>query len=175
MAVLAFGLTTCFISGADSASCPSVTVPVNITSKADVQSLTDALACEGEGDFNITWYSSLTIEKTIEVFDRKNVAVTGAGSLVGGRLGNDNGAGVVINAGGGTGVFSVSDGSTLYLNNLVLEGGNAENGGAVDVRSTSSLFAFGCIFSNNNASNGGETPRVGGDANMKGRVQSQNT
>ena len=161
MAVLAFASTMCFRSGADSALCPPVTTAVTITSKGDVQNLTDALACEGKGDFKITWYSSVTIEKRIEVFDRKNVTVTGASSSrFDGGLGGDNADGVVIDAGSGTGIFSVSNGSTLRLNNLVLEGGNAENGGAVDVRSFSSFIAFGCIFSNNNASNGGERPRL---------------
>ena len=161
MAVLAFGLAMCFMFGADSAPCPSVTVVAQITSKADVQALNDALACDGEGYFNITWYSSLTIEEGIKIFHKKNVIVTGAVSRVGGGLGNVNGAGIVIDVGGGTGIFAVSDGSILRLNNLVLQGGNAENGGAVDVRSSSSLFVFGCIFSNNNASNGGETPQLG--------------
>ena len=101
----------------------------------------------------------MTIEERIELFDRKNVTVTGTSfpSFFGG-LGDDNADGVVIDAGSGTGIFSVSNGSTLRLNNLVLEGGNAENGGAVDVRSSSSLFVFGCLFANNKASNGGETP-----------------
>ena len=161
MAVLTFASTMCFMSGADSALCPPVTTAVTITSIGDVQNLTDALACEGEGGFNITWYSRVTIEERIEVFDRKNVTVTGvSSSRFDGGLGGDNADGVVIDAGSSTGIFSVSDGSTLRLNNLVLEGGNAENGGAVDVRSSSSFFAFGCIFSNNNASNGGERPRL---------------
>ena len=159
MAVLAFAATMCFMPGADSALCPPVTPAITITSKGDVQNLTDALACEGEGHFNITWYSSVTIEERIGLFDRKNVTVTGTSfpSFFGG-LGDDNADGVVIDAGSGTGIFSVSNGSTLRLNNLVLEGGNAENGGAVDVRSSSSLFVFGCLFANNKASNGGETP-----------------
>ena len=89
------------------------------------------------------------------------MTITGASSSrFDGGLGGDNANGVVIDAGSGTGIFSVSDGSTLRLNNLVLERGNAENGGAVGVRSSSSFFAFDCIFSNNNASNGGETPRL---------------
>ena len=161
MGVLAFASTMFFMSGADSAPCPSVTAAVTITSKSDVQNLTEALACEGEVEFNITWYSSVTIEERIEVFDRKNVTVTGASSpSFGGGPGDDNDDGVVIDAGTGTGIFSVSDGSTLRLINLVLAGGNAENGGAVDVRSFSSFIAFGCIFSSNNASNGGERPRL---------------
>ena len=161
MAVLAFAATMCFMPGADSALCPPVTPAITITSKGDVQNLTDALACEGEGHFNITWYSSVTIEERIELFDRKNVTVTGASSpLFVGGLGDYNVDGVVIDAASGTGIFSVSDESTLRLNNLVLEGGNAENGGAVDVRSSSALFAFDCIFLNNNASNGGETPQL---------------
>ena len=158
MAVLSFGLTICAISGPESAPCPSVNFAINITSQADVQALTDAVACEGEGAFNITWYASLTIEEKIEVSDMKNVTVTGAGfPSFGGELCDDNGAGAIIVGGSDTGIFSVSNGSTLRLNNLVFEGGNTENGGAVEVLFSSSLVVFGCIFKNNNASNGGKT------------------
>jgi len=173
MAVLAFWLTMWFMSRGESASCPSGTAAVNIASTADLQILTDLLACEGEGQFNITWYASLAIEERIEVSNKKNVTVTGTTfrSFDGG-LGDDNGAGVIIDARRGTGIFSVSNGSTLHLNNLVLEGGNTENGGAVDVFSSSSLFVFGCIFRNNNASNGGENPILAYDGNIVGRFQS---
>ncbi|CAN0503310.1 unnamed protein product, partial [Scytosiphon promiscuus] len=92
----------------------------------------------------------------IEVSDDKNVTVTGAGfSSFRGAVGDDNFPGVLIDAGSGHGMFSVSNRSTLRLNNLWLEGGNAENGGAVAVYSSSALFVFGCTFTSNNASNGG--------------------
>ena len=169
MATLVFGSTMCFTSGAELAPCPSVTVAVNIGSTADVQSLTDALACAGEGVFNITWYSSLAIEERIEVSDNKNVTVTGTSPSFGGGLADGNDAGVIIDAGSGTGIFSVFHGSTLRLNNLVLEGGNTEHGGAVEVLSSSSLFVFDCLFKNNNASNGGETLQLGCDAKHRAK------
>ncbi|MEP4804532.1 MAG: hypothetical protein ABJZ69_08980 [Hyphomicrobiales bacterium] len=154
-------------SGAQSTECPAGIVAVNITSTADVHHLTDALACVGEGFFNITWYSSLTIYEMIEVSDEKEVTVTGVG------VRSFRGADVVIDAGSGTGIFSVSGGSTLHLHNVVLKGGNTENGGAVAVLSSSAFFAFDCTFRNNNASNGGETPLLGSNAHLDGRVQSQ--
>ena len=156
MALVMVGLVVSFLFGADSAPCPSSTVQVNVTSTADLQNLTDALACYGMGAFDITWYSSMDITENIRVSDLKDVAVTGVGfpSIRGGLL--DTGAGAV-NAGAGSGIFSVSNGSSLYLIDVVLEGGSAENGGAVNVYSSSSLFVFDCIFINNTASNGGET------------------
>ncbi|CAN0495476.1 unnamed protein product, partial [Laminaria digitata] len=64
--------------------------------------------------------------------------------------------GAVVNAGGGTGIFAVSGGSNLSLTNLVLEGGNTEYGAAVNLLSSSYLFAYDCTFVNNIASFGGK-------------------
>lgn len=155
------GLFMSSVIGAEPAPCPSSTVVVNVTSTTDVDNLMDALACTGDGVFNITWYLSATIEETIQVSNNKSVTVTGTGdSRSHGELGEDNRAGSIIEAGGGTGIFAVSNGSTLHLNHLVLDGGNAENGGAVELLTASSLFVFGCTFTNNNASYGGETTRL---------------
>lgn len=162
MTLLAAGLGISSTSGAPSAPCPSGTIIVNVTSMVDVQNLTDELACAGEGSFNITWLVSLTIEERIEVSDHKNVTITGAGVLttIRGPLVDDSNTDGIVQYGSGDGIFSVSDGSTLRLNNLVLDGGQAEKGGAVDVLSSSFLFVFDCTFTSNNASEGGEIPRV---------------
>lgn len=158
VAILAFALIAFVIPGAKAVPCPSGTVEINISSTADVNDLTDALACVGQGIFNITWHTSLVIEERIMVSDQKNVTVTAGGFPVfRGVPGDHNAAGVVIDAGSGEGIFSVSDGSTLRLNNIGLKGGNAENGGAVAVLSSSALFVCSCTFTRNNASNGGET------------------
>ncbi|MEP5375857.1 MAG: hypothetical protein ABJQ14_08715, partial [Hyphomicrobiales bacterium] len=167
LAVLAFGLTTCFMSGAQSAPCHPFVVDLNVTFTADIQKLSDALACAGEGIFNIKWYSSLAIDEMIEVSDGKHVTVTGD------ALGDDNAVGPTIDAGSSTGIFSVSDRSTLRLNNMVLREGNAEKGGAVAVRSSSDLFVFGCTFTRNNASKGGEAPPLSCDACSECRVKPQ--
>lgn len=148
-----------FLAGAKPELCPSGTVAINVTSAADVQNLTTALACTG-GMFDITWYPSVTLAQRIEVSNETSVTVTGIGlPSIRGVLVDDNGANAIgdAGAGSGTGLFSVSNGSTLRLNGLVLEGGNAEHGGAVDLQSSSSLFVLGCTFANNTAGmNGGE-------------------
>lgn len=159
MAMLAFGLITCFMSGADSAPCPSDTVELHINSTADVRKLADALSCVGDGVFNITWHGSLTINEIIEISNEKNIAITGAGfASFHGEFGDDIVAGAVIDARSDTGIFSVSNGCTLRLDDMVLVGGNSENGGAVTVISSSALILSGCTLTRNNASNGGETP-----------------
>ncbi|MEP3108479.1 MAG: hypothetical protein ABJO54_15540 [Hyphomicrobiales bacterium] len=174
MAMLAFGLITCFLSGADSGPCPSATVELHINSTADVQTLTDALSCMGEGIFSITWHGSLAIDEVIKVSDKKNVTVTGAGSATfRDAFGDDDGDGAVIDARTGTSIFSVSNVSTLRLNNLVLAGGKAENGGAVAVFSSSALVVFDCTFTSNIASNGGETPPLVCDTYFDGKLQSR--
>lgn len=159
------GLVISFLSGSESAPCASYTVVVDVTSTADVHNLTEALACTGGGAFDITWYPSVAITQRIEVSNKKNVTVTGNGfPTIRGLLPNNDEADAIVPAGSGTGtgtgIFSVSNGSILHLNGLALEGGNAENGGAVDVLSSSSLFVFDCTFSDNNATNGGEATCV---------------
>lgn len=151
MAMMMVGFAISFILGTESALCPSSTVTIDVTSAADVQNLTDVLACTGEGAFDIVWYPSVTIGQEIEVSSGKNVAITGVG------LPSIRGADADAEVGSGTGMFSVSNGSTLTLNHLVLEGGNAEHGGAVNLISSSFLFVLSCAFANNSAENGGET------------------
>lgn len=158
MAMLAFVLTTGLMTRAGAASCLPGTVAISITSAVDVQNLTDSLGCEGKGYFDITWHSNVTIDERIEVSDGKHVTVTAD------AFNEDNAADVIIDDGSGTGIFSVSDGSALRLNNIGLRGGNAEHGGAVAVLSSSALYIYGCTFTRNNASTGGETPRAGCDA-----------
>ena len=148
MVLMMYGVTIFFMSGSESALCPSRTVDLNVNSTADVHTLSDVLACTGDGSFNITWCASLTIESRIEISDMKNVTVTGNGfPSLRGAVSEENDAGI----------FSVAMGSTLRLNHVALEGVNAANGGAVIVRSSSSLFLVDCVFRDNNASIGGET------------------
>lgn len=158
MAMLAAGLTISSMSGVEQAPCPLGTTAVNVTSAAGAQDLNDVLACTGPGSFNITWHGSLTIEQRIEVSGDKNVTVTGATfrGILDDALGEDRIVAAIVKGGNSSGLFYVSEGSYLRLNHMVLDGGNAENGGAVEVLSSSSLFVFGCTFRNNNASNGGE-------------------
>lgn len=152
------GLITCYLSGAELIPCPWTTVTVNVTTAADIRNLSDVLSCIGEGDFNITWYSSLNIAEPVVVSNEKNVTVTGVFfPRIRGGLVENNGDRAVVEAGNGNGLFSVSNRSTLRLNNLVLAGGNAEHGGAISLYSSSSLDLFGCTFVDNNATNGGET------------------
>lgn len=157
LAMILVGLTIFFPPGANSDPCPTGLVAVNVTSSADIENLTDVISCTGQGDFNVTWYSSLTLGQSISVHGLKNVTITGvAFPTIHGGLGDDNDGG----AGGGTGIFSVSDRSTLSLNKMVLAGGKSENGAAVNLVSHSSLFVYDCNFTAHNASNGGETRRL---------------
>ena len=156
--MVALGIS--LMPAAESVVCRSSTVAINVTSAADIQNITDVLACTGGGTFHITWYTSATILQTIEVSNKKEVTVNGVGvPSIRGVLANDNDEGTAIDTdvGSDAGIFSVSNGSTLRLNNLVLEGGNAEHGGAVNLFSSSSLYVVGCTFANNSATNGGET------------------
>lgn len=151
-------LAMIFVSDIDAAPCPAGTVALDVATTADLQTLRDELACTGHGEFSIVWNTSLQIEQMIDVSDQKNVTITGSGfPILRGTLDHDNGAGASYANGSVTGMFSVSEESILRLDDLVLEGGNAQEGGAISVISSSALYVSGCTFANNSASKGGET------------------
>lgn len=157
--MLVAGLAIFFIPGTETASCPSDTVvAMNVTSSADVLNLTGAINCTGEGVFNVTWYNSLHIDQIIEVSHGKKVTVTGFGfpTIRPGINYDGDDTGAADDLGSTTGIFSVSNDSGLILKQLVLEGGFSEEGGAVGVTSSSSLYVYDCGFGNNNASTGGK-------------------
>ena len=156
--VVLAGWTSSFISGAELVACPSETVSMDLTTTADIQSLTDAMNCSGEGFFNATLYNTVQIQQRIEVSNQKSVTITGSGfpTLRAATLDTDESS-AVADVGNFTGIFLVSGGSTLTMNALVLEGGRSKDGGAVVVLSSSSVHAFDCTFENNNATTGGDT------------------
>ena len=154
-------LTGSFIQGAETVICPTGTVAIDIETLADVHDLTDIINCTGPGVFDIKWSTSLQIEERIGVSNMKNVTITGSGlPTIGSALKYDDIAGNDNDTGSVTGLFSVSDGSTLSLNYMAFEGFNSTDGGVIDVRSSSSLSLRGCNFSSNIASNGGETRAI---------------
>ena len=145
-----------FIPSVKPAQCPSGTVAISVTSIPDVQILSDALNCTGPGVFDVTWKGDLQLDRRIDASDMKIVTVTGSGFPThSGALDRDNDSGAIGDARPGAGIFLVSDGSALHLNNVALYGGNAERGGAVSVLSSSYLSAFGCTFTNRIAIEGG--------------------
>ena len=146
-----------FVQGAEAVPCPFGTVSFNVTTTDDVNNLADLLDCSGQGVFNITWYASLRTRQSIEVSNQKNVTINGSEfpTIRSGKYIKDD-TGASIDLGRTANIFSVVNGSTLSLNKVVLEGGYSEEGGAVDVRSSSYLYVVNCGFTNNSAVNGGE-------------------
>lgn len=150
--------STLFVSGVEPTPCPAGTVMLAVATTADIQTLRDECNCTGQGEFSVTWAKNLTIEQRIDVADHKNVTITGSGfPTLRGTLDHEKGAGTTVVNASATGMFSVSESSILRLNSLFLEGGNGQEGGAISVVSSSSLYVWGCTFVNNNASNGGKT------------------
>lgn len=160
-AVVAAWLTISCISGAAaSIPCPSNTISIDISTAGDIQVLADALNCTGDGVYKVTLSSSLRIERRIEVANQKDVTIIGSGypTLRGAQQTTNEIINSAIDAGGTSGIFLVSSGSTLSINHMVLDGGYSENGGgAVAVVSSSALQVFDCVFSSNVARIGGET------------------
>ena len=139
-----------FLQEAESVLCPAVTISMNVATTSELQTLMTTINCTGEGAFNVTWIGSVSLSEAIKIRDEKHLTVTGSTSAL------TNFSIAAIDAGGTTGIFTVYNGSTLSLNNLVLEAGKATNGGAVDARSLSSVIVDDCVFTNNIATKGGE-------------------
>lgn len=158
MVVAVAGLLLSFIAGAEAAECSSTTVVLDVASTDDLQDFIDAVNCTGEGEFNVTWYGNLQVGEVIDISDQKRLTVTGSDSSVAG-IDDDTDAVAVIDAGGTNGLFSLSEGSTLILNNLVLTRGDSDSGGAISASSSSAVRVVDCVFSNNTASTGGERTR----------------
>lgn len=154
MTVIVAGSAVALVPGSRAAPCSSRTVTVNLTSSGGVGALTDALNCTGAGVYAVALHSRLQIGDTIEVSDQKYVSITG---FPGTSLTSTSGSRGIIAAGDTTGMFSVSDRSTLAIQDLVLERGYSKHGGAITVTSSSSLYVHRCSFVNNRASTtGGE-------------------
>lgn len=148
------GIAISLVRGEQSAPCPSDTVSVQLTSTSGVKPLTEALNCSGAGVFSVTLDGRLQIEEIIEISDLKFVTVAGSAESVLDRS-SDASLYAEIDAGHTTGIFLVSNGSSLNISNLIIEGGYSTDGGAVAVTSSSSLNLFDCIFTSNRASSAG--------------------
>lgn len=156
--------------GAQSAPCPAGTTSMDVSTAVELQTMMNAINCTGEGIFDITWIGSVFLVQTIEVCENKQLTVTGStstGSVSTGSASNqpistesvssgESFSSDVIYAGSTSRIFKVCNGSTLSLNNLVLEGGVSATGAGIDARSSSSVFVENCAFTNNNATAGGE-------------------
>lgn len=153
MAMILAGVFTSLAHGAQQAPCPSHTVQVNLKSGGGVQSLTDAMNCTGAGVYNVTLHGRLQLKKRIEISAQKHITFTGY--LDDAITGYKDCGVAAIDAGGTTGIFRVSQGSTLSIKDLQLRGGYSEDGGAVAVTSSSTFIASGCVFTNNSASTAG--------------------
>lgn len=102
--------------------------------------LAKAVNCPGR-TFDVEWKGNVVVETTIYIANGTFLNVTGAGS------------GAVVNGTGATQLFMVANAS-LYLHNLNISSGRANNGGAVWA-SAANLTFNGIAFVGNNASSFG--------------------
>lgn len=149
-AVMAAGFLAWFTAGAESAPCLATTIFMNVTTTAELQNMITTVNCTGEGMFEVSWTGSLQLGQAIELSDYKQLIITGSNPVLTVL------PSAAVDAGSTTGIFRVSNGSTLILKHLLLEGGASEKGAAVDARSFSSVHVTGCAFTNNNSTIGGE-------------------
>lgn len=164
---------------------------VDVSSDSDVQGLLELLRSCAGGVFDVNWHGRVAVNETFFVSSGTVLTVTGvhnfSSSLTQVGSGDDDvaddstaGGAAVIDGGyrTDTGLFTVNSGSTLSLDNLVLEkgsyiyysGGGAVTAGDVDVidTATDTSYAWGpgstvnvtdCTFLNNTATDGGERLR----------------
>ena len=155
--VVLTALWTISISGEEITACLPGTISVNVTTNDDMHRLTDAMNCTGQGVFNVTLYSSVQVNRRIEVSNQKRVHITGSGfPAIRAEPCDNELLSASPYAGTTTGIFLVSNHSTLSINALVLEGGCGEDGGGVAVLASSCLHAYACTFRNNSAAAGGD-------------------
>lgn len=155
VAKVALFLSLTSVAGA--APCPAGTTSMDVATTAELEVMMNTINCTGEGVFDVTWIGSVPLVQIIEVCEKKQLTVTGPTSTP------TDLPSAVIDAGsttGTTGIFRVCNGSTLSLNNLLLDGGISTNGAAIDARSSSAVYVADCAFTNNNATTGGETVHV---------------
>ena len=120
---------------------------VSVSTLQDASDLRESLACSGQGTFYVEWSGQVNIGDLTDGFavgNGSSLNVTGSGG------------GAVINGGNRVRLFTLTEGSQLYLNSVSLENGKHDNeGGAVYATDSSLLVAVDCSFLNNSANNGG--------------------
>lgn len=157
MIMMAVGIALAFIRVAASAPCQPVTVSLSVATAAGLQYLRDAMDFSGKAVFDVAWNSNLRVEQRIDVTDYKTVRVTGTCHHTDGNgVPGSEDTGGVISGGYTTGIFLVSNRSSLTKTNLVSEGRYSDGERAIAVHSSSFLYVSRCAFVNNTASIGGK-------------------
>lgn len=150
--------------------CPEGINKMSVMTAADADILTSSLECTGATSFVVTWVGSVIVKRSIVVSGGSSLTVTGSGwinsSAVEDQTGNTAGSsieGSSIDGGGSVGIFIVSGGSTLALQDIVLQHGNSSRGGAISAKASNSstgqnaISITDCLFlRNNGTSSGGE-------------------
>lgn len=115
---------------------------VEVWSASDAQGLLDLLAYYRGGAIDVTWHGRVSVNDTFYVLDGTFLTVTGvhdassSSTSIGSgdeNVADDSTAGAAVIDGGyntSFGVFCVHNGSTLSLDNMVLEKGHSVQGGA---------------------------------------------
>lgn len=145
----ALAMVGAMLSGVEAFPCSAATISMNVTTPDELQNMIKTVNCTGEGTFEVSWIGSLQLHHSIGLSGNKTLTVTGP------RADLTIFPSAVVDAESATGIFRVSNGSTLILKNLGLQGGASENGAAVDARSFSSVHVADCAFTNNTSSTGG--------------------
>ena len=148
--LLLAGLAYSFILATGVAQDAPDIISVDVASSNDLVIFMDNIKKDEKRVFNVTWYGRQQVGERITVSSGTNVTITGV-TLPGADPAVANDAGIA------TGMFFVHGGSILSLRNLMLDGGDAEDGAAISVVENGVVNVFDCAFTNNIASNGGDT------------------
>lgn len=159
-ALMVLAAWSCFmglIFAAESPKCPANSTEIIVKTPADAYALASALNCTGSSSFVVTWVGNVIVTRSIIVSGGSSLAVTGSGwmsSAVGYQTSSE--ASSIIDGGDAIGICIVHEGSTISLQDIVIQQGIATNGGAIAARSSilssreNTITITNCLFLRNN-------------------------
>lgn len=124
---------------------------LSVLNDIDASELADSLACSNGTQYSVDWHGKVGISRTLAVGNGCTLTITG----------KENAG---IDGGGAIRLFAVTDGATLQLQDISLEGGWASdgNGGAISsIGPSNTVNLVSCTFKNNSAEKlGGESRNI---------------
>ena len=135
--------------------CPTTIGEFSVATTSDAEELSEALLCDGPGNFVVSWHGNVILSDTLSVSNGSTLNVTGSSDSA-----DDGDPSAVIFSDGTVVLIEVDLGSTVSLTGLTFSGGD----GAVRVNGESFVEVTDCSFVDNNRTSsnlgGGLTVRL---------------
>ena len=135
--------------------CPATIEEFSVATTSDAEELSEALLCDGPGNFVVRWHGNVILSGTLSVSNGSTLNVTGSSDSS-----DDGDSGAVIVSDGTVLLLEVDLGSNASLTGLTFSGGD----GAVRINGESFVEVTDCSFVDNNRTSsnlgGGLTVRL---------------